>query len=729
MEKKTIKEILKNRIVVPEIQREYVWGTNKDNAAIIRNFVLDLDKQAKADENYQLGFLYSYEHGGEQHLIDGQQRMTTIALLLFYCFCKEQYQPSEITCLRNFTYRVRVETEDYLFNLLGHYNDFINNLDLFRKEQLQNRVWYRASYDTDTTITSMINCLDTIRTCDKNSKLSLTAEWILNKLSFWTFEVAQTSQGEELYISMNSRGEALTTSELFKPRLFERSAELKSKTGLSWGKVWDNWEELLFSNRGSNSPESVSQALDTFLRCIVEIETGLPHQNINPAKDSESVNLVVVEDYFDALFLIIQSPYYAGEAAGLYSTEQSLLVLKILLAIIRWGESTFEVERIYPVIKNWERRRLLKNEGVLKTIFGFMHQAGPKKGWIDYVLSLVDASKEPRFRTIDGVLNNHEWIKLLRYQTFKDTSLEEAYHSAETNPILNGYIRAIWYEAFESGFEWASDSVDTFKKRYEIFRGLFADNHIKVNLSVKPEHNVIDNSVITRAMLAVKPFMVWVSGQNYAFGWKGGRNYWKDIANNQEAAKIISRLIDRAYSGNDYSESGLLDALLGIIEEAKTKYGQGNALYYIINYPAALKARWEGHNVISFSGNWENFDIWILEKDNAHSYYHNLFINLLHFLNQGNECIEKHHAADLVINNGLQIKCSYLQGWDVGYKDWKGDIEELKEALSSWAKEHGYTVIDNETTRKLKQYYIPRGDNEQMKLGQDILDFICTFDS
>lgn len=728
MDKKSVRSILNDKIVIPEIQREYVWGTTSDNPEIVRNFVLDINKKLSNGTGFPLGFLYSYKHGGELHLIDGQQRMTTIVLLTFYCYCKEGCEDASVMpLLKHFSYRVRTDTEDFIFNLFSYAAFFAKDLDLFKEDNLRNSRLFRSRYQNDKTIASMAKCLDTIHELD-DKDFKLTCRTVLDGLSFWTFEVGQTSQGEELYISMNSRGEALTTSELFKPRLFENSKDLKSKSGLSWGKKWDDWEELLFSHKGEKSPESVNRALDTFLRCIVEIETGSPHQSINPAKDSEFVNLSVIEDYFDALSVIFQSKSFADEAIGLYRPDQSLLVLKILLAVIQQGESLFEIERIYPIIKNWNRRGQLKNEGVLKAIFGFMHQAGLQKGWLDYVLSLVDASHESGLRTIDGLLDNHEWIKLYRYQTVKDLSLEVSYHMAEEDTILNGYIGAIWYEAFASDFIWTNDSLVVFKKRYDIFKTVFSDVHIMVNLSVEPNNAIIENSIITRAMLAIHPFGVWVSGQNYAFGWKGHRNYWKDLANNQNTAQVISKLIDRIYLSNDYSEIGILSALHQVIDEASEKYGKGNALYYIVNYPAALKARWEGHNIISYSGNWENFDIWILEKDNAHSYYHNMFINLLHYLNQGKKCIKKQTAAELILSNGLQIKCSYLQGWDVVYRDWKGDVEVLKETLNDWATEHHLAIVDNETTRKLMQFYIPRREFDQIELGQDILDYICTIE-
>ena len=81
MEKKNLSCLLNNySFVVPEIQREYVWGAKKNNHVLIQ-FLNDLnEKLAKGDAN--IGVLYSYRSGSEHYLIDGQQRYTTMNLLL-----------------------------------------------------------------------------------------------------------------------------------------------------------------------------------------------------------------------------------------------------------------------------------------------------------------------------------------------------------------------------------------------------------------------------------------------------------------------------------------------------------------------------------------------------------------------------------------------------------------------------------------------------------------------
>ena len=68
MDKLNIRTLLNEySFVVPEIQREYVWG-NKANELVISQFLKDIDnKVGKGETN--IGFLYSYKSGEEHYLI------------------------------------------------------------------------------------------------------------------------------------------------------------------------------------------------------------------------------------------------------------------------------------------------------------------------------------------------------------------------------------------------------------------------------------------------------------------------------------------------------------------------------------------------------------------------------------------------------------------------------------------------------------------------------------
>ena len=467
--------------------------------------------------------------------------------------------------------------------------------------------------------------------------------------------------------------------------------------------------------------------MNSFLRIVIEIETGKPHDKIDPASDASKINLSVLESYFKCLERICADEKYREEIRNLYEGNQSLLVLKIMLVVIRVGEDEKEVKRIYPIVKNWERRELLRNEGLLKVLHSFQHQGEQKLGWLDYILSLVNETDEPVKREIEGVLNNHEWLKIKRYQENKDPELEEAYHSAECNDIMNGYIRAIWDEAFESDFKWDTEALHVFQNRYEAFVSLFDDRFTMTNLKDSPVHGHIDNALIARAMLSIKPYGAWVSGKNYAYGWKGKeKNYWQLLASRRESSAVMSKVIDRIAELVDRSESSILSVLNGIIAESKGKYDPGSGLYYIINYPESLRAQVEGRNVISFDGGWDNFNIWILEKDNAHSYYYNMFLSILFYRNNGTEGIWKLEPGRILLKNGLYLMCSWKQGWDIVYDKWNGDLKFLKQALDKVASSKGTACVDNNDTQRLHCYYIQRGENDQIELGQAILDLTRT---
>lgn len=81
--KKSVADLLgsgsKSRFLIPEYQRPYAWGADQINTLFD-----DLTEYVKADldSEYFLGCVVTYRNGKEQEVIDGQQRLTTLFLLL-----------------------------------------------------------------------------------------------------------------------------------------------------------------------------------------------------------------------------------------------------------------------------------------------------------------------------------------------------------------------------------------------------------------------------------------------------------------------------------------------------------------------------------------------------------------------------------------------------------------------------------------------------------------------
>ena len=299
MEKKTISELLKNNFfVVPEIQREYVWGDVKNRQVLIQ-FLRDLNEKVSKGET-NIGFLYSYRSGREHYLIDGQQRYTTILLLLYYLSIVDSGNKyPEYLALHKldniqtaFSYRVRTHTDSFLTNLLK--SGTVN------PQTIEDQTWFKRDYKKDTTIKSMLGALAVFN--EYVPKLeNLSYEAVINKVCFWYFDVAQTSQGEELYITMNSRGEKLTDSEQIKPRLLNKIADVMRKE--EYGKKWDDWDEFFYNCilREERSVNSIDVAMNNMVRIILELVTKREHDNINPVEDSEIITLEDIEYFMNAI--------------------------------------------------------------------------------------------------------------------------------------------------------------------------------------------------------------------------------------------------------------------------------------------------------------------------------------------------------------------------------------------------------------------------------------------
>lgn len=346
MEEFSVEELIsKFNFYVPEIQREYVWGkNNKEILSVFCDDIIEARKKITNEENLQkendkilklledsnigtnmnIGFLYSYkpnysvdympddERHSDTYLIDGQQRFTTLFLLLFYISVKENklkefkdlfrfdFEHSSLA----FDYRVRALTHDFVINLIGK----IDNLNKFK--EIQNLIWYIQEYDNDPTISAMVNALNIIDEKFKEQDDEFYS-FILSKIKFWHFKTEKTNQGEELYITMNSRGMQLQDNETLRAKLF---ADLESKEQQDWSVKWEEWQDFFWKNRTTQN--SADKGFNEFLKCIAGLKnhlnskTKLPFvDNANNIYDTYLYELTLhdIKLYFDNLMFLFDN--------------------------------------------------------------------------------------------------------------------------------------------------------------------------------------------------------------------------------------------------------------------------------------------------------------------------------------------------------------------------------------------------------------------------------------
>ena len=138
-------------IVVPEYQREYAYGRSTGDAPSIRKeLISELIDSVVNNRRKELNFVYGGEVDASEnhnssslvfHLVDGQQRLTTLLIFYWYVFLKAKKE-KDCEKLSNFQYKTRLSSRSFFDNLLKVNNDGIDQV--------------RSSYQEETPALSVI---------------------------------------------------------------------------------------------------------------------------------------------------------------------------------------------------------------------------------------------------------------------------------------------------------------------------------------------------------------------------------------------------------------------------------------------------------------------------------------------------------------------------------------------------------------------------------------------
>jgi uncharacterized protein with ParB-like and HNH nuclease domain len=317
--KYSIKELFNNRyvsqIVIPEIQRDYVWGKKEVEGllnsiyedfesykkGIIVNQNLEIDIEiGKAFEQYykkqkfscNIGFIYAYndpQYSGKYFLIDGQQRLTTIYLLLLVLASEKHEFRDKFIKLYTFSklpiidYRVREASHYLLKEVVSNYSN--NGITI------KDQSWYYKEYESDKTISSIVANINIIKEFVTIKKIICDdfINYVQDYIEFWYFDTNISEQGEELYIYMNARGEQMQENENLKADLLGKLKQPKdsilhlSDLKNEWGAKWEEWQQFFWINRGENP--NADKGFNEFISCIAGLENYLGEYQILYTKE------------------------------------------------------------------------------------------------------------------------------------------------------------------------------------------------------------------------------------------------------------------------------------------------------------------------------------------------------------------------------------------------------------------------------------------------------------
>lgn len=411
-----IKDLLNSKeidqIIIPEIQRDYVWSEKnvlgllnsiysnfKERKSLKLNIqIVDSTQSIEHDMhtflteeynklhfNTRIGFIYAYhnpEYVGKYFLIDGQQRLTTIFLLLLasYKILGLQNQFRELYFKNNepkIDYQVRETSHDFMIDFLD------SELDSNKPET--------SVFDLDSRFYDIYKKDQTAKTLLKNYKIILSfittniktehnkyliTDWIgylENYIEFNYFDTNMSDQGERLYLYMNSRGESLSDHELVKSELIGRSLDK-----LSAGKLWEDWQNFFWKNRGDN--HNADKGFLEFLKWAVILHMDKNPESIKKplekkSGDKDQSEIERKEDYIKQT-----NP-----------EEQAIWIRQYILANVN-----FDISWLHQLMEAVKRLHLFRSED--KT-----YEAIPEK-WLCNVKNAADYS--PICGCLQYLINN-----------------------------------------------------------------------------------------------------------------------------------------------------------------------------------------------------------------------------------------------------------------------------------------------------------------------------------
>lgn len=250
------------RIEIPSYQRDYAQGRGDAKSTRIRDEFLDsLHRALTTDEPLHLDFVYGDQRGAVFVPLDGQQRLTTLALLHWYL--SDTPEPRA-----RLSYSTRVSAREFCDALAAHRPPRpVASL----AEWIRDQPWFLSTWRHDPSVSAMLTMLDAIharfRGTDRAGALARLCDTERPAVSFHRLPIEGMGSVDGLYIKMNSRGRPLTDFEVFKARfetiLPEGRREEFSK------KIDGDWADALWPMRGDD--DLIDDEFMRYLHFIVEV--------------------------------------------------------------------------------------------------------------------------------------------------------------------------------------------------------------------------------------------------------------------------------------------------------------------------------------------------------------------------------------------------------------------------------------------------------------------------
>lgn len=573
-----------NKIIIPDLQRDYCWGTtnDKDGNNLVDKFVDSLIKNQ--DKELNLGLLYGYEAPlGHLQLCDGQQRITTLFLMIGMLNKKTDNAFRRLLISESeeqddwepyLQYAIRESSLYFLSDLTRFF--FIENKNL-TVDEIKHQPWYFKDYNLDPSIQSMISAMKTIERKTSGIDCIVLGSHIASKLTFLYYDMGSRSKGEETFVVINTTGEPLSSTENLKPLLINKQPKEKQN---ECAQKWEQWEQFFWKNRGKN--DTADNGLEEFFRWVMLLKLDVNSvdfkriQNEGTYKFDINIGFEEIETYFK---IVSEKMFPDNDEEAVFRFNRQWL------SPGTEGNSQIDWFRILPVLEYIKRYPEAQEREVLRVKMFFRNLSfvsNIKKGISEVfpeAIKIVKNMGKDLCMILDlenvkqSLLSDESRMKLQIYRcSINRNEIEDAFWKEEENKIWSGEIMPLlqWSNS-QNSFDFNS-----FKCYRDKFNKVFHDDL---------RYNELD--ITRRALLAsdIKDYpRIFKGNRNTCFAldyedWKALINdnieqfkSFLDSLDNEDIYKAQQKMIDDSRPDMKYAEFVRIPELLEYCGQKKIQW-------------------------------------------------------------------------------------------------------------------------------------------------------------
>ncbi|MCM1224583.1 MAG: DUF262 domain-containing protein, partial [Lachnospiraceae bacterium] len=276
--------------VIPDMQRDYCWGVEKTSSPIeqrkcsvfVEGLIRMLSARGEGGRGMSIGLLYGYEYpkgSGSLNIIDGQQRLTTMYLMLgmIYRRIPETEVGRAIRRLLvresdegdvepKLQYQSKSEAMYFLTDLVSKF--FLSRSG--RLSQIERSKWYFKSYDADINAQSFLGAIRSIDYAFEKElagnpefEIEVFAKFLAYDINFRYFDMGGRQEAERAFITINTTGHPLTLAQNLRALAIGLAPDGER---LCMAEEWNGMEDWFWRHR--------PLSMDSFLRLAIRQGAG-----------------------------------------------------------------------------------------------------------------------------------------------------------------------------------------------------------------------------------------------------------------------------------------------------------------------------------------------------------------------------------------------------------------------------------------------------------------------